>query len=140
MQCAQLKRSMSKNDLCLAVAVKALDSLILKAQNRLVPALAPAYHSSLGPCAAGGSSTHPGVICLERCRDAVKDALQLRPLAAALQAKPSTKCSGIHLLQAARSAREADGVMGPPNVYEMALKRDGFLAFNTGTSMHTMCL
>jgi hypothetical protein len=55
--------------------------------------------------------------------------LQLRPLVAAFQAKPSTECSGIHLLQAARSAREADGFMRPPNVYEMALKRDGLLAF-----------
>ena len=66
---------------------------------------------------------------MDRCRDALKDLLQLRPLVAALQAKPSTECSGIHLLQAARSAREADGFMGPPNVYEMALKRDGLLAF-----------
>lgn len=36
LQCAQLKRSMSNNYLCLTVAVKAVDSLILKAQNRLV--------------------------------------------------------------------------------------------------------
>jgi hypothetical protein len=42
LQCAQLKRSMSNNDLCLTVAVNAVDSLILKAQNRLVPALMPA--------------------------------------------------------------------------------------------------
>lgn len=62
LQCAQLQRSMSNNDFCLTVAVKAVDSLILKAQNRLVPALMPAYNSSLDPCAAGDSSTHPGVI------------------------------------------------------------------------------
>ena len=61
-QCAHLKRSMSNNDLRLTVAVKAVDSPILSAQNRLVPALVPAYNSSLDPCAAGGSSTHPGVI------------------------------------------------------------------------------
>ena len=131
LQCSQLKRQMANKDLCTTVTVKAVDSLIARAQARIAPSLMPVYTSSLDPCAAGDTSGDPGVVCLERCRGAIKDMQALKPLVEALQAKPTSKEStGAHLMKASRQAKEqADGFNNPPNIYETALKRDGLTAF-----------
>ena len=131
LQCSQLKRQMANKDLCTTVTVKAVDSLIARAQSRIAPALMPVYTSSLDPCAAGDTSGDAGVVCLERCRGAINDMQALKPLVEALQAKPTSKeSSGAHLMKVCRQAKEqAAGFNSPPNIYETALKRDGLTAF-----------